>query len=169
MKRENTEDGADLPRIWSCSSGRYAAGRRRSHTDSRAGTEVCRRSSRISTRVGWRRAGRMSRRKAERKKRRRRNILVVILLLLLLVAAYAGAKIWVAVQQWENKAEKSDFTTSDTTDPEEDEIINVAVFGTDEDGVRADVNMVASFNTGTKELHFISVPRDSKVIMTKTK
>ena len=66
-----------------------------------------------------------------------------------------------------NKAEKSDFTTSDTTDPEEDEIINVAVFGTDEDGVRADVNMVASFNTGTKELHFISVPRDSKVIMTK--
>lgn len=50
---------------------------------------------------------RMSRRKAERKKRRRRNILVVILLLLLLVAAYAGAKIWVAVQQWENKAEKS--------------------------------------------------------------
>ena len=110
---------------------------------------------------------RMSRRKAERKKRRRRNILVVILLLLLLVAAYAGAKIWVAVQQWENKAEKSDFTTSDTTDPEEDEIINVAVFGTDEDGVRADVNMVASFNTGTKELHFISVPRDSKVIMTK--
>lgn len=54
-----------------------------------------------------------------------------------------GAKIWVAVQQWENKAEKSDFTTSDTTDPEEDEIINVAVFGTDEDGVRADVNMVA--------------------------
>ena len=56
MKRENTEDGADLPRIWSCSSGRYAAGSRRRHTDSRAGTEVCRRSSRISTRVGWRRA-----------------------------------------------------------------------------------------------------------------
>ncbi len=110
---------------------------------------------------------RMSRRKAERRKRRRRNILVVVLLLLILVAAYAGAKIWVAVQQWEGKAEKSDFTTSDNTDPEEDEIINVAIFGTDEDGVRADVNMVASFNTGTKELHFISVPRDSKVTMTK--
>ena len=110
---------------------------------------------------------RMSRRKAERRKRRRRNILVVVLLLLILVAAYAGAKIWVAVHQWEGKAEKSDFTTSDNTDPEEDEIINVAVFGTDEDGVRADVNMVASFNTGTKELHFISVPRDSKVTMTK--
>lgn len=110
---------------------------------------------------------RMSRRKAERKKRRHRNILVVILLLLLLVAAYAGAKIWVAVQQWEGKAEKSDFAASDNTDPEEDEIINVAIFGTDEDGVRADVNMVASFNTGTKELHFISVPRDSKVTMTK--
>lgn len=110
---------------------------------------------------------RMSRRKAERKKRRRRNILLVVLLLLILVAAYAGAKVWVAVHQWENKAEKSDFTTADHTDPEEDEIINVAIFGTDEDGVRADVNMVASFNTGTKELHFISVPRDSKVTMTK--
>ena len=56
MKRENTEDGADLPRIWSCSSGRYAAGRRRSHTDSHTGTEVCRKNSRISTRIGWRRA-----------------------------------------------------------------------------------------------------------------
>lgn len=110
---------------------------------------------------------RMSRRKAEKKKRRRRNILVVVLLLLLLAVTYAGAKVWVAVRQWENKAEQSDFATTDNTDAEEDEIINVAIFGTDEDGVRADVNMVASFNTGTKELHFISVPRDSKVTMTK--
>ena len=47
-----------------------------------------------------------------------------------------------------------------------EEIINVAIFGTDEDGFRADVNMVASFNTKTKDLHFISVPRDTRVTMT---
>ena len=109
---------------------------------------------------------RMSRRNAERKKRHRRGILLVILLLLLLTAVYAAAKVWVAVRQWEGKAEKSDFTVSDTKQEEEDEIINVAIFGTDEDGFRADVNMVASFHTATKELHFISVPRDSKVTMT---
>lgn len=109
---------------------------------------------------------RMSRRKAEQKKKRRRNILIVIALILVLVAAYAAAKVWVAMDQWQGKAEKSDFAVSAAEQSKVEEIINVAVFGTDEDGFRADVNMVASFNTSTKELHFISVPRDTRVTMT---
>lgn len=110
---------------------------------------------------------RMSRRKAEQRKRRRRSILLVIALVLLLIAAYAGAKVWVALGQWEGKAEKSDFTvTAEAPTEIEEEIINVAILGTDEDGVRADVDILASFNTTTKELHLISVPRDTCVTMT---
>lgn len=109
---------------------------------------------------------RMSRRRVEQKKRRRRNILIVIALLLLLIGTYAAAKVWVALDKWEGKAEKSDFVVSAADQSQVEEIINVAIFGTDEDGFRADVNMVASFNTKTKELHFISVPRDTRVVMT---
>ena len=45
--------------------------------------------------------------------------------------------------------------------------VNVAVFGVDNDGFRTDVNFVASFREDTKELHFVSVPRDTRVVMTE--
>ncbi|MGN0136467.1 LCP family glycopolymer transferase [Anaerotignum sp.] len=109
---------------------------------------------------------RMSRRKAEQRKRRRRSILLVIALLLILIGTYAVAKVWAAMDRWEGKAEKSNFVVSAEDQSKVEEVINVAIFGTDEDGFRADVNMVASFNTKTKELHFISVPRDTRVTMT---
>ena len=109
---------------------------------------------------------RMSRRRAEQKKRRRRGILLVVALILILIGTYAAAKVWVAMDQWQSKAEKSDFVVSTADQSKIKEVINVAIFGTDEDGFRADVNMVASFNTNTKELHFISVPRDTRVTMT---
>ena len=109
---------------------------------------------------------RMSRRRAEQKKRRRRAVLMVVALILILFATYAGAKVWVKLSQWENKAEKSSFTVSADDQTKVKEIINVAVLGTDEDGFRADVNMLVSFNTKTKELHMISVPRDTRVTMT---
>lgn len=109
---------------------------------------------------------RMSRRRAEQKKRRRRGILMVVALILILFATYAGAKVWVKISQWEGKAEKSSFTASSDSQTKDKEIINVAVLGTDEDGVRADVDMLVSFNTKTKELHMISVPRDTRVTMT---
>ncbi len=109
---------------------------------------------------------RMSRRRAEQKKRRRRSILLVVALILILIGTYAAARVWVAMDQWQGKAEKSDFVVSTADQSKIKEVINVAILGTDEDGFRADVNMVASFNTNTKELHFISVPRDSCVTMT---
>lgn len=109
---------------------------------------------------------RMSRRRVEQKKRRRRGILLVVALILILIGTYAAAKVWVAMDQWQGKAEKSDFVVSTADQSKIKEVINVAILGTDEDGFRADVNMVASFNTNTKELHFISVPRDTRVTMT---
>ena len=109
---------------------------------------------------------RMSRRRAEQKKRQKRSILLVAALILILVGAYAAAKVWVKMDSWQNKAEKSDFVVSASEQEKIKDVINVAVFGTDEDGFRADVNMVVSFNTTTKELHMISVPRDTRVVLT---
>ncbi len=109
---------------------------------------------------------RMSRRRAEQRKRQKRGIILVIALILVLIGAYAAAKIWVKMDQWQGKAEKSDFVVSASDQEKIKDVINVAVFGTDEDGFRADVNMLVSFNTTTKELHMISVPRDTRVRMT---
>lgn len=109
---------------------------------------------------------RMSRRRAGQRKRRRRSILLMVTLILILIGTYAVAKVWVAMDQWQGKAENSDFVVSTADQSKIKEVINVAILGTDEDGFRADVNMIASFNTNTKELHFISVPRDTRVTMT---
>lgn len=50
--------------------------------------------------------------------------------------------------------------------PEPIKPVNVAVFGVDNDGFRTDVNIVVSFREDTKEIHFVSVPRDTRVVMT---
>lgn len=109
---------------------------------------------------------RMSRLKAERKRRTRKSILLLVALILILTGTYFVAKVWVKMDQWQSKAEKSDFKVSASEQEKVKDVINVAVLGTDEDGFRADVNMLVSFNTNTKELHMISVPRDSRVVMT---
>ncbi|MBQ2880308.1 MAG: LCP family protein, partial [Anaerotignum sp.] len=87
-------------------------------------------------------------------------------LILILIGAYAAAKIWVKMDSWQNKAEKSDFVVAASEQEKIKDVINVAVLGTDEDGFRAEVTMLVSFNTTTKELHMISVPRDTRVVMT---
>ncbi|MBQ9092233.1 MAG: hypothetical protein IJY52_08220, partial [Anaerotignum sp.] len=89
---------------------------------------------------------RMAKLKAEQKKRQRRSILLVIGLILILVGAYAAAKIWVKMDMWQGKAEKSDFVVSASDQEKIKDVINVAVLGTDEDGFRADVNILVSFN-----------------------
>ena len=50
--------------------------------------------------------------------------------------------------------------------PEPAKPINVAVFGVDNDGFRTDVNFVVSFNEDTKKIQFVSIPRDTRVVMT---
>lgn len=109
----------------------------------------------------------MQQKRREEKRRRRRGVFLVVFLILILAGAYAAAKFYVAMDKWQAKAETPDFVAAAAAPTEiEDEIINVAVFGTDEDGFRTDVNILVSFNTTTKELHLISVPRDTKVTMT---
>ncbi len=109
---------------------------------------------------------RMAKRRVEQKKQQRRGILLVVALLLILVGAYGAAKVWVKMDLWQGKAEQSDFVVSASDQEKIKDVINVAVLGTDEDGFRADVNMLVSFNTTTKELHMISIPRDSRVVLT---
>ncbi len=107
------------------------------------------------------------RRKRLARKRRVQGFFLVFGILFLLAVAYGGSKAYVALQKWEGKAEKTTFKVSAAAPSEiEDEIINLAIFGTDEDGFRADVNMIASFNTKTKALSLIGVPRDTRVVMT---
>ncbi len=109
----------------------------------------------------------MQQRRRAEKRHRRRSVLLVVFLVLILAGAYAAAKFYVTMDKWQAKAEKPDFVAAAAAPTEiEDEIINVALFGTDEDGFRTDVNMLVSFNTTTKELHLISVPRDTRVTMT---
>ncbi|MDD3393208.1 MAG: LCP family protein [Anaerotignum sp.] len=107
------------------------------------------------------------RRRRLAKRRRMQGIFLIFGILLLLAVAYGCSKAYVALQKWEGKAEKQAFQVSAAAPVQkEDEIINLAILGTDEDGFRADVNMVASFNTTTKQLSLIAVPRDTRVIMT---
>ena len=45
--------------------------------------------------------------------------------------------------------------------------INAAVFGVDEDGTRTDVIFIASFDTKTKAINLLSVPRDTRIELTE--
>ena len=109
----------------------------------------------------------LSKRRVRQKKRHRRGILLIFLLLLILVGSYGAAKVWVKMSQWQGKAEQSDFVISASGQEKIRDVINVAVLGTDEDGFRADVNMIVSFHTKTGELSMISVPRDTRVVLTE--
>ena len=53
----------------------------------------------------------------------------------------------------------------ETRNKKNDTKINVAMFGVDEDGFRTDVMFAASFDTETKQISLVAVPRDTKVKM----
>lgn len=102
-----------------------------------------------------------------RRRRKRGEIILCVLLVVILAGAFGAAKLYASLKLWEGKAEKSDFVASaDMSSEAEDQLLNIALLGTDEDGFRSDVNMVASLNLTTKEVHLISVPRDTRVVMT---
>lgn len=102
-----------------------------------------------------------------RRRRKRGEIILCVLLVVILAGAFGAAKLYASLKLWEGKAEKSDFVASaDVSTEAKDQLLNIALLGTDEDGFRSDVNMVASLNLTTKEVHLISVPRDTRVVMT---
>ena len=110
---------------------------------------------------------RNARRRRLAKRRRVQGVFLLFGLFLFLAIVYGGSKAFVSLQKWEGKAEKQTFKVQAQAPSQiEDEIVNLAILGTDEDGFRADVDMVASFNTTTKALSLIAVPRDTKVILT---
>ena len=87
-----------------------------------------------------------------RRRRKRGEIILCVLLVVILAGAFGAAKLYASLKLWEGKAK--------------DQLLNIALLGTDGDGFRSDVNMVASLNLTTKEVHLISVPRDTRVVMT---
>lgn len=102
-----------------------------------------------------------------RRRRKRGEIILCVLLVVILAGAFGAAKLYASLKLWEGKAEKSDFVASaDVSTEAKDQLLNIALLGTDGDGFRSDVNMVASLNLTTKEMHLISVPRDTRVVMT---
>lgn len=104
----------------------------------------------------------------EMRRRRRNRILVCIGIVLLLIVGFGGIKLYAAMKEWQSKAEKSDFVASaeKVAESEDDKAVNIAVFGTDEEGFRTDVNIVINYTPKTGEIHLISVPRDTRVTMT---
>ncbi len=102
-----------------------------------------------------------------RKKRRKKEILMCVLFVALLAITFGIAKLYTVWKGFEVKAEQSDFVAT-AAQPQEitDDVLNVAVFGTDKDGFRADVNMLVNFNVTEGKVHIISVPRDTRVVMT---
>ena len=102
-----------------------------------------------------------------RRRRKRGEIILCVLLVVILAGAFGAAKLYASLKLWEGKAEKSDFLASaDVSTEAKDQLLNIALLGTDGDGFRTDVNIVASLNLTTKEVHLISVPRDTRVVMT---
>ncbi|MDD3570166.1 MAG: LCP family protein [Lachnospiraceae bacterium] len=65
-----------------------------------------------------------------------------------------------------NSDEKTENSQAQTDDEDIKKITNVAVFGSDKGGTRTDVMFVVSFNSETKEINILSIPRDTKVKMT---
>ncbi len=101
------------------------------------------------------------------RRRKRGEIILCVLLVVILAGAFGAAKLYASLKLWEGKAEKSDFVASaDVSTEAKDQLLNIALLGTDGDGFRTDVNIVASLNLTTKEVHLISVPRDTRVVMT---
>ena len=102
-----------------------------------------------------------------RRRRKRGEIILCVLLVVILAGAFGAAKLYASLKLWEGKAEKSDFVASaDVSSEAKDQLLNITLLGTDGDGFRTDVNIVASLNLTTKEVHLISVPRDTRVVMT---
>ncbi len=102
-----------------------------------------------------------------RKKRRKKEIVMCVLFVALLAITFGIAKLYTVWKGFEGKAEQSDFVAT-VAQPQEitDDVLNVAVFGTDKDGFRTDVNMLVNFNVTEGKVHIISVPRDTRVVMT---
>ena len=96
------------------------------------------------------------------------SVLVYTLIVAIAVVAYGVTRDdqKPVVKQPEVNIDKQENDKELENVPEELKLrTNIAVFGTDADGTRTDVMFVVSFNSDTKEIDLISVPRDTRVQM----
>lgn len=86
--------------------------------------------------------------RAKKKRKPLKIILTTIIVFIILVVASMGLGV---------------FDTADLILPIEDGKINVLLMGVDEDGLRTDAVMVASYDVESEQLKMISIPRDTKM------
>lgn len=96
-----------------------------------------------------------SRKSAPKKKKKKRSplkmILTTIVMFIILVFVTMGFGI---------------FDESDVLTPLENGKINVLMLGVDEEGLRTDAIMIASYDANLAQVNMLSVPRDTKVFVT---
>lgn len=120
-----------------------------------------------------------------RKEKKAKSFKFIALLVLLIVCVFGVTSVFFAMNgkiKIGNKNNQQNNNEVVNTQPEEntDEIveniedetqkgdtkINVLVMGTDKVGLHSDVDFVVSFDTETKKMSLLSIPRDTKVVMT---
>lgn len=92
--------------------------------------------------------------------------------------AYFKSNLQIAEEQTEiettTQVDITEYTTEEqtievtsSTEQEESRQLNVVVYGLDKDETRTDVIFVVNFDTNTKNIKFLSLPRDTRVQMPK--
>ncbi len=132
----------------------------------------------MSHKVG--RGSKMSRKNKTKKKRSGngffKKYISIVLIIVLVYTCIAGIAVFAynklsgpdtsniqnAMDNRENTLVSVD---EETRNAQNDRKINVAMFGVDEDGFRTDVVFAASFDTVTRQISLVAVPRDTKVKM----
>lgn len=63
------------------------------------------------------------------------------------------------------KEDKVDEKDKIPKEDKEEKKINIAIFGVDVEGIRTDVILVGNYNTVSKKINLISVPRDTRIVL----
>ena len=114
-----------------------------------------------------------------KKEKRGKKIKIISLVILIIACVFGGTSVFFAKNgsnilnrnnkvSGDNIEDENEVVEENVSEPEDEveERINIAVMGTDKEGLRSDVDFVVSFDPATKQVGVVSVPRDTKFVMT---
>jgi len=84
------------------------------------------------------------------------STVIILLVIKLITSLFSGV--------FGNEREDLSFF-SEFDKKNDDKVVNFAMLGVDEEGIRTDVIMVASLNKKTKKVNIVSVPRDTMIVL----
>lgn len=126
------------------------------------------------------RGSKMSGKNKHKKKRRGNGLfkkyISIVLIIVLVYTCVAGIAVFAYTKlsgpdtaniqdAMDNRENTLVSVDDETRHAQNDRKINIAMFGVDEDGFRTDVIFAASFDTETRQISLVAVPRDTKVKM----